>query len=267
MKKIPASLASRLPASFTGASVLVAAINETFSLRETVETVEKLCAGADLAEFLLLLHPKKTTPECRAVAEALVAESAAPGKTPVRIVFQTLPFAGGAYRSAFPEAKGSHAVVMSADLETPPELVPRMIEGAKRNPRLVVTASRWMKGGSFTGYNKVKQVCNAVFEKMLSVIFFTRLNDLTYGFRLFPTALLQAIDWKELRHPFFLETSVAPLRLGIPFEQIPANWKPRPEGDSQNGFFANFRYFKTAFRVRFTRPERLLAGTASGGAR
>ncbi len=51
---------------------------------------------------------------------------------------------------------------------------------------------------------------------------------------------------------------MAPLRLAVPFTQIPANLKPRPQGDSQNSFFANFRYFKTAFRVRFTRPERLL---------
>ncbi len=245
-----------LPDRFTDASLLVAAINETFSLRETVEIVRKTCDARDIAEILLLLHPERTTPECRATAEALVAE--ATPDLPVRIVFQTLPFAGGAYRSAFPEAKGSHAVILSADLETPPELVCKMIEIEKGEPRGIVTTSRWMKGGSFSGYNPVKQVCNAVFQHMLSAIYLTRLNDLTFGFRIFPTALLRAIDWKELRHPFFLETAVAPLRLGIPFTQIPANWKPRPEGDSQNSFFANFRYFKTAFRVRFTRPERLL---------
>ena len=256
MNKTNVSVSGILPKTFSGASILVAAINETFSLRETVETVERTCDTADLREFLLLLHPDKTTPECRAVAESLVAESA--GKTPVRIVYQTLPFAGGAYRSSFPEAKGSHAVMISADLETPPELVCRMIEIAKGNPQGIVTASRWMKGGSFSGYNKVKQVCNAVFEKLMSAIFLTRLNDLTFGYRLFPTALLRAIAWKELRHPFFLETSVVPLRLGIQFTQIPANWKPRPEGDSQNSFFANFRYFKTAFRVRFSREKDLL---------
>ncbi|MBQ9726548.1 MAG: UDP-N-acetylmuramoyl-tripeptide--D-alanyl-D-alanine ligase [Kiritimatiellae bacterium] len=250
------SLAAVLPARFTGASILVAAINETFSLRQTVETVERTCDPADLAEFLVLLHPTRTTPGCRAEAEALVGESA--GKTPVRIVFQTLPFAGGAYRSGFQEARGSHAVMISADLETPPELVARMIAVAKEKPGCVVTASRWMKGGSFSGYNKVKQVCNAVFEKLMSALFLTRLDDLTFGYRLFPAALLRAVDWKELRHPFFLETSVAPLRLGMPFEQIPANWKPRPEGESQNSFFANFRYFKTALRVRFARRASLL---------
>lgn len=254
--KLHPALEQSLPTAFENASVLVAAINETFSLRETVAVVEKTCDPADLREFLILLHPEKTTPGCRETAEALVAESA--GKTPVRIVYQTLPFAGGAYRSAFPEARGSHSVMISADLETPPELVGRMIALAKEDPRRVVTASRWMKGGSFSGYNKVKQVCNAVFEKLMSALFLTRLDDLTFGYRLFPTALLRAVAWKELRHPFFLETSVVPLRLGVPFVQIPANWKPRPEGESQNSFFANFRYFKTAFRVRFSRRSSLL---------
>ena len=93
---------------------------------------------------------------------------------------------------------------------------------------------------------------------MLSAMFLTRLNDLTFGFRIFPTALLRMIDWKELRHPFFLETALVPLRLGVTFSQIPANWKPRPEGDSQNSFFANFRYFRTAFRVRFAKSDNLI---------
>lgn len=256
--KINTYIAQALPSRFSGASVLVAAINETFSLRQTVETVENTCDLNDLEEFLILLHPEKSTPACRKTAEDLVSESLRSGKTPVRIVLQSLPFAGGAYRSAFPEAKGSHSVMISADLETPPELVSSMIEIEKKLPNGIVTASRWMKGGSFTGYNKVKIVCNAIFEKMLSAMFLTRMNDLTFGYRIFPTSLLKIIAWQELRHPFFLETAVVPLRLGVPFTQIPANWKPRPEGDSQNSFFANFRYFRTAFRVRFSKKDNLI---------
>ena len=254
--KVNHAVSSLLPGSFDNASILVAAVNETFSLRETVEQLKKACHPGDLAEILILLHPEKTTPGCRATAEALVSES--DGSPPVRILYQTLPFAGGAYRSAFPAVAGSHCVMMSADLETPPEAVGRMIGKAKENPGAVITASRWMAGGGFSGYSRVKIVCNAIFQKMISALFLTRLNDLTYAFRLFPSALMRAIDWKELRHPFFLETSVVPLRLGVPFVQIPANWKPRSEGESQNSFFANFRYFKTAFRVRFSRRSSLL---------
>ncbi len=246
-----------LPSRFTGASVLVAAINETFSLRETVEGLERSCDASDLAEILILLHPEKTTPACRETAEALVAGSE--GKVPVRIVLQTLPFAGGAYRSAFPVAKGSHCVMMSADLETPPEAVARMIEESKKRPGCIVTASRWMEGGGFSGYSRIKRLCNAVFQKTFSLLFLTRLSDLTYAFRLFPVKLMNAVDWKETRHPFFLETSLVPLRLGVPFVEIPAHWSPRPEGDSQNSFFANFRYFKTAFRIRFAKHGSFLS--------
>lgn len=250
------SVVARLPDAFTGASVLVAAVNETFSLRETVEELRRFCRPEDLAEILILLHPDRTTPGCRETAEALV--SASDGRPPVRILYQALPFAGGAYRSAIPEAKGSHCVMMSADLETPPEAVGRMIAESKRAPGAVVTASRWMAGGGFSGYSRVKIVCNAIFQKLIAAMFLTRLSDLTYAFRLFPTALLRMVDWRELRHPFFLETSIVPLRLGVPFVQIPANWRPRAEGESQNTFLANFRYFRTAFRVRFARRSSLL---------
>ena len=250
------TIAVQLPDRFEGAGIMVAAINETFSLRETIEGLERACAPEDIAEILILLHPEKTTPDCRATAEALVAESA--GRTPVRIVLQTIPFAGGAYRSAIPVVKGSHCVMMSADLETPPEAVGRMIIESKKNPRAIVTASRWMKGGGFSGYSPVKRICNAVFQKTFSILFLTRLSDLTYAFRLFPVKMMRALDWKETRHPFFLETSLVPLRLGVPFVEIPAHWSPRPEGASQNSFLANFRYFKTAFRVRFAPRKRLV---------
>ncbi len=250
------ALAAHLPAAFAGASVLVAAINETRSLRETVETLAETCRPGDIVETLLILHPEKTTPECRAVADSLVANP--PAAFPVRIVLQRLPFVGGAYRSAFPEARGSHSVMMSADLETPPAAVARMLEEARRMPGGVVTASRWMDGGGFAGYGLVKRLCNVLFQRFLSILFATRLNDLTFGFRVYPTAFLNAVKWRETRHPFFLESSLVPLRLGLPFVQVPALWRSRREGVSQNGFFANFRYFRTAFRLRFARAGSLL---------
>ncbi len=249
---------------FRNVSVLVAAMNETFSLDETVRTLRELCAPGDLAEILLLLHPERTTPECRARAEAWERAAAGDGGAPVRIVTQRLPGPGGAYQTGFEEARGSHVVMISADLETHPKTVPAMIEEAKRRPDGIVTASRWMKGGSFRGYNPVKYLCNAVFQRLMAALFWTRLNDITFGFRLFPTELTRRIDWKERYHPFFLETAAVPLRLGVRFTQIPTSWEPRPEGESQNSFFANFKYFKTALRVRLSPRESLLKPVGGG---
>lgn len=241
--------------TYTGTSVLVAAINETFSLEQTVHIICETCSSQDIVEILILLSEKKSTPACIQSAEKLVLEK---NPFPVSIVWQKLPFAGGAYRDGFRAAKGSHAIMMSADLETDPHLVREMVAASKACPEAIVTMSRWIEGGGFTGYSKLKQACNSVFQKVFSALYWTRLTDLTYGYRNFPVALLRKIDWKELRHPFFLETSLIPLRLGVRFIELPAHWRPRQEAESQNSFFANFMYFKTAFRIRFTPYRKLL---------
>ena len=68
---------------------------------------------------------------------------------------------------------------------------------------------------------------------------------------------MKSINWEELKHPFFLETALKPLRLGVKFVEVPAKWKARTEGESVNGFFANFMYFRTAWHNRFMRPENI----------
>lgn len=251
-----------VPATFDGATILVAAINETYSLRQTVEALLAHAAsfggsGAEppsIVEILLLLSPKKTTPECLATAKSLEQT----GPVPVRIVYQTLPFIGGAYRTGFDEARGSHVLMMSADLETDPAVVPAMLAEARRAPGVVVATSRWLIADGFSGYGGAKRVCNALFQWFFRLLYGTRLTDLTFGFRVFPLATMRAIAWREVRHPFFLESCLAPLRLGVPFVELPARWVSRTEGESQNSFLANFRYFKTAFRIRFCPRSSLL---------
>jgi hypothetical protein len=81
---------------------------------------------------------------------------------------------------------------------------------------------------------------------------------MTYGFRIFPAALVHSIQWEELRHPFLFETILKPLRLGVRVKEIPGVWAVRKEGESQNTFFRNFEYFPIGLKVRFTDKEKLL---------
>jgi hypothetical protein len=78
-----------------------------------------------------------------------------------------------AMREAFDRVSGSHVIMMSTDLETDPSLVARFIEIEKQRPDGIVTASRWIKGGRFAGYNTLKYVLNFIFQKLLSCLFFT----------------------------------------------------------------------------------------------
>jgi hypothetical protein len=81
---------------------------------------------------------------------------------------------------------------------------------------------------------------------------------MTYAYRIFPTKLLQAIRWEELRHPLLFETVVKPLRLGVKVIEIPGIWRARTEGESQNTFARNFEYFRIGLRVRFATAQHIL---------
>ena len=240
---------------FCNVTILLPAMDETYSLQETVETILQTCEKKDLAEIIILLC-NRTSENTRIVAEVLVEKYS--GVIPVYIHNQTLPFVGGAIREGIMLARGSHVIMMSSDLETDPHVVRTFIERGKLSPMKIITASRWIRGGGFEQYNKIKLVCNMIFERVIAWCYFSDLSDMTYAYRMFPTKLMQTIKWEELKHPFFLETALKPLRLNVQFEEVPARWVARKEGMSQNSFFANFKYFKTACHNRFLNKGNIL---------
>jgi len=87
---------------------------------------------------------------------------------------------------------------------------------------------------------------------------------MTYGYRILPTRLVQAIRWEELRHPFYLETVVKPLRLGVPVTEIPSVWYARIEGESQTSFLRNFAYFRIGLKTRFASKRSILKSDLAG---
>lgn len=248
---------TRLPRAgpLESVSVILPVMNETFSLRQTVEIIVR-DAQPWIREFLIVVCDR-TTPEALQTAQTLQREF---GELVV-IHTQRLPFLGGAIREAFEIARGSHVVLMASDLETDPALVSHLIELEAVQPDGIVTTSRWIAGGSFEGYSRLKWALNWVFQKTFAILYGTKLTDMTYAYRIMPTSLVQAIRWDELRHPFLFETLIKPLRLGVPVRETPAQWRARSEGESQNTFWRNFEYFRIGMRTRFASPASLLCAT------
>lgn len=239
---------------FTGATIIITALNETDSLKKAVEIVLDTCHHDDLEEILLTLA-KISTKECIETAETLAKMNI---DVPIKLFFQTKPYIGGAFMDAFMEATGSHVVMLAADMDTDPNAVHLLIEKSKQFPDRVITANRWKKGGGFVGYSKVKKVCNYIFNRVFAVFYLTTLTDMTYGYRLLPTKLVKSINWEEYKHPFYLETALKPLRLGKKFIQIPAVWRQSEDGKSVNSFFDSFKYFKPIFHNRFISKDKIL---------
>lgn len=245
----PRELVEELPISLT---VILPSMDETWSLRETVQRIEKT-NHSDVLEYLIVVC-KHTTRECRAVAEELGA--ALPDR--VRILEQQLPFLGGAVRDAFDVAQGSHVVMMGSDLETDPATIPFMVAQAKRRRAAIVTATRWKGGLRFDGYGLLKLVLNRIFQGFFALLYGVELTDLTFAYRILPTDLVRSVRWEELKHPFLFETIVKPLQLGVEVIEVPSFWQNRREGVTHNTFLTNFLYFRTGLKTRFRSRRKLL---------
>ena len=242
--------------SFENVSVILPTLNETFSFIETVKIILDECDPKDIGEIIAVVCDRTTEESLKCINQA--KETAEQAGVPLKILYQTLPYAGGAVRDGITAAVSTHTLMMAPDLETDPHTVKEFIRMGKQYPDDMITASRWINGGSFKGYNPIKFVLNWLFQKMFSVFYHAKLSDMTFAYRLAPTKLLQSIRWEELKHPLFLETCLKPLRLGVTIHEIPSAWAARQEGESQNSLMQTFKYLRIAFKVRFERKEDLL---------
>lgn len=240
---------------FKDVSIIIAAINETFSLEETVEILLDEIDYAYIHEIITVVC-EKTTQDCICSATRC-QEYCAARSIRFQLLYQKRPFAGGAYQDGFDVATGSHILIMSADLETDPHTAKDMIAEAIKYPNDLITCSRWLTKGAFEGYNKLKFVLNWAFQKFFSAYYGVKLTDMTFGYRIAPTELMKNIKWEELKHPFFLETLLKPIVLGVPVHEVPTTWKAREEGESQNSLPATFKYLGIAFRAKRESPEQI----------
>lgn len=246
-------------------SIVLPAIDETVSLIETVETVNLKLASREVV-YIIVTSPTFTTPECR---EAIATLQKTYGDY-IDHFEQSLPGVGGAVQEAFLRADGDAIVLMTSDKETPPEVVGEMVKKIEEGYDMA-TATRWRKGITFNGYPPLKLILNFVYQQVFRVIYFTRLSDLTYGYRAFRKEKLHAIAFEELRHPIFFETLLKPLRLGYRIVEVDAPWAlfttrkadVRRGGKSDNLLSyikkIGIPYTLLALRVRFMRRSRILA--------
>lgn len=239
-------------------SIVVTVFSETFSIQETLDTLLARDRGY-IHEILLLISP-------RATQESFAICHSNEQRDPrIRVLVQkNNPGIGWAYREGMEAATGNYVALMAADLETEPAAIDRMVEKIVETGCDGVIANRWLPGGGFTNYDSLKYVLNWIFQKTFQLLFWTKLGDLTFGFKILSKQMTRDIQWEGTLHEICIETTVKPLKAGYSMEQIPSVWVGRREGSSVNTFLRNFRYVRMALHVLF---GRIPPSAANGGAR
>jgi len=238
-------------------SVVMTVYSETSLLVQSVEQIRKQLSDRQ-HEILVVVHPK-SSPECLALCDELGRQDG------IRIITQgPRSGIGWAYREAIPYITGTHALIMSSDLETNPDDAAAMVRKAEESHADIVCASRWMKGGGFSGYAPLKLVLNCGFNLIFRTLYRTSIHDITFGYKLIRTEVLRRIQWQYGSHEFCAELLLKPLRAGYTATEIPTRWVKRPEGDSKMTFSRNFRFVSAALTI-FLEPANSLTTTVAEG--
>jgi glycosyltransferase involved in cell wall biosynthesis len=224
-------------------SVVLPVYSETDTVRAIVEWLRAHFESL-LAEIIIVQSPRSNR-ESRAVCQELVEEDER-----IRLHIQQVnPGLGNAVREGLALTRGNLVLLMDSDGEMEIETIIRMVaEMAAGQPALVV-ASRWGRGGGFTGYNPLKYGLNWGFQQLFRFLFWTRVHDLTYGFKLMRGELARGIVWEGTMHEIACETTLRPIRLGLKVVDVPSKWTARVQGASKNSFLKNFRYVALALKV------------------
>lgn len=238
---------------FTGASVMMGAVTETDSLRETVKQVLALCDHKDLCE-IIIGWSQHVTPESLSVVKELAAMEC---DVPI-VTFEQKRRGISGLVDMIDAARGSHCILVASDLAQDLSILPKMIASAKRDGSVIASASRWMKGCVFYDYGRAKKMMNFAAQLFLRVLFRAKITDFTNPVQIAPTELYQAIAFENEGFPILVEMVLKPLRLGYRFTEIPTNCYARKQGRSNNSFRQTAAYFTTALHIRFMKKEAIL---------
>jgi dolichol-phosphate mannosyltransferase len=216
--------------------------SETELLRESVRQIRNVLREWPY-EILIVVHPKSSR-ECLSLCDELGRES------DIRIIIQG-PHSGigWAYREAIPYVSGTHTLIMSSDLETNPADAAALVNKAQETGADILCASRWVRGGGFSGYSPLKLVLNFGYNLIFRALYRTSIHDITFGYKLIRTEVLRGVQWEYGTHEFCAELLLRPLRMGYTAAEVPTRWIKRPEGDSKMTFMRNFRFVSAAWHI------------------
>jgi glycosyltransferase involved in cell wall biosynthesis len=224
-------------------SVVLPVYSETETVRQVVAWLRENLAGR-LAEILIILAPRSGE-----ASRAVCSELEALDPRIWVLIQKRNPGLGYAVREGLERAQGDVVLLMDSDGEMENETILRMIAAIERDHCGLVVASRWIKGGGFTGYSPLKYGLNWGFQQVFRVLFQTKIHDLTYGFKLIRGELAHGITWEGTLHEIACETTLKPIRLGVRVAEVASRWTARTQGVSKNTFLRNFRYVAMALRI------------------
>ena len=142
---------------------------------------------------------------------------------------------------------------MDADASHLPEFLEPLVEAARKTGGLAI-GSRYVPGGSVTGWGPARRALSAVANSYCRLLLGLKLRDCTSGYRCYSAATLSRVELDRVSavgYGYQIEMLYRCSRLGVPITEIPIRFVDRIYGDSKVTVGEVIRSLVTVLRLRF----------------
>jgi len=144
-------------------------------------------------------------------------------------------------------SKADAIVVMDSDLSHPPQTVSKMIEELDSSNCDIVVASRYVKGGSISGWPFKRKLISRGATKIAQRGLGIKIKDPMSGFFAFRRHIINNIKFDSLGYKILLEILVK--AKGAKVKEIPYAFTDRKSGSSKLDLAVFFDYLKSVWRL------------------
>lgn len=204
-----------------------------------------------IAELLIALNSERNTSNLN--YDLIVIDDNSPDGTAGIVDSLSLPWVriirrpkktglGEAYRAGFSEvllnSNYTHVVTMDADGSHRVADLIAMLDILQKlqSKRVMIMGTRWMSGGRVVNWPKYRQLLSKFGTKYAKLGLGIALDDLTGGFRIYSSELLNALnlsDMKTTGYCFQIEMACAAFESGAEVIQVPITFVERHHGKSK----------------------------------
>jgi len=166
---------------------------------------------------------------------------------------------GGAVVEGFKATQGTWMGVMDADLQHPPEMIPRLLRHAQKSGVDIVVGSRLAPGGDSSSLGFARNLISHVFALTTRIAFPQRLWNVTdplTGFFLTKRASVNPDGLKPDGFKILLEILVSHPQLQV--SEVPIQFGHRNAGESKASVTETIKFFRGLYRLRMAGNENFL---------
>lgn len=198
---------------FRSVTVFVLASNETRILKETISQITGYCSPGDIEEIVIVV--KNET--CPAYKTALEITGESDGT--VELYVQKSPDLVRCFAELPPLARGSHFVIMGADLEMDPGTLPVFIKEAKKHPGAVICAAKWLPGSDVRGYGFVHKLGSVAMNGFVRILFKKDVRDPFSIYQIYPVEVYRSMPFSSPEN-FLFEYTLLPLKNNVEYYEV-----------------------------------------------